>query len=164
MNKVKFNIPMCMALILLFLTMLSIHVTSNLYARYTVSSEGSDSARVAKFDVTAEVQPMGGEQGLFTVSVKNKSEVAVRYNIVVSFTAPMSVAMDWGTSQKPAENTNFVTFSDAKWVLAPGTESKQHTLKFSMVDWSYVTEKAKNVESYEKAIYFSVRVTAEQIN
>ena len=164
MSKVKFNIPMCMALILLFLTILSIHVTSNLYARYTVSSESNDSARVAKFDVTAEVQPKENEASKFTVSVKNKSEVAVRYNIVVEFTAPMSIAMDGGEPKIPAENENSVIFSDADWVLAPGTESKPHILEFAMVDWTFVTENARDMATYTKDIYFSVRVTAEQVD
>lgn len=163
MGKVKLNIPMCVALILMVLTMLSIHVTSDLYARYTVSSEGSDDARVAKFNVTAEVQPKKDEANQFAVCVKNESEVAVRYNIVVEFDAPMSIAMDAGEAQVPAENENSVTFSDAKWVLAPGTESDLHTLEFAMIDWTYVTKDAENVAEASKDVEFSVRVTAEQI-
>lgn len=45
----KVNIPMILAAILLFLTLLSIHLTSGLYARYVTTASGSDSARVAKF-------------------------------------------------------------------------------------------------------------------
>ena len=45
----KVNIPMILAIILLFLTLLSVHLTSGLYARYVSTATGSDSARVAKF-------------------------------------------------------------------------------------------------------------------
>ena len=51
MGKTKLNIPMCAAVVLLYLTLLSIHLTSGLFARYTTTVTASDSARVAKFDV-----------------------------------------------------------------------------------------------------------------
>jgi hypothetical protein len=43
------NIPMCLAAILLCLTLISIHLTSGLYAKYISSASGNDSARVIKF-------------------------------------------------------------------------------------------------------------------
>jgi len=50
---IKLNIPMCIACVLLCLTLLSVHLTSGLYSRYTSSASGSDSARVVKFgDIT----------------------------------------------------------------------------------------------------------------
>lgn len=52
-RKTTVNIPICIAGILLCLTLLSIHFMSGLYARYTTSSSGQDSARVIKFgDIT----------------------------------------------------------------------------------------------------------------
>lgn len=48
-NRAKMNIPMCIGCILLCLTMVSVHLTSGLYARYATSSEGSDGARVISF-------------------------------------------------------------------------------------------------------------------
>ena len=85
MGEKKFNIPMCAALILLLLTMISIHLTSGLYARYTVTATASDSARVARFDVRSEVQPVAGEEGKFSIKVTNASEVAVSYRVDVVF-------------------------------------------------------------------------------
>ena len=91
MGKSKINIPMCAALVLLLLTMLSIHMTSGLYARYTTTAEASDSARVAKFDVSVSdtkqlvpilIQPGEEVQKFFTV--ENKGEVAVNLNFTVS--------------------------------------------------------------------------------
>lgn len=48
-HKAKMNIPMCLAAILLCLTLISIHLTSGLYAKYISSASGNDSARVIKF-------------------------------------------------------------------------------------------------------------------
>jgi hypothetical protein len=48
-HKTKINIPMCLAVILLCLTLISIHLTSGLYAKYISSDSGNDFARVIKF-------------------------------------------------------------------------------------------------------------------
>ena len=45
----KVNIPMCIASFLFCLTLISIHLTSGLYAKYISSASGNDSARVIKF-------------------------------------------------------------------------------------------------------------------
>lgn len=45
----KVNIPMCIASILFCLTLISIYLTSGLYAKYTNLTSGSASARVIKF-------------------------------------------------------------------------------------------------------------------
>lgn len=49
-SKLKLNIPMCIACVLLCLTLFSFHFCGGLYAKYTASGEGSDSARVIKFN------------------------------------------------------------------------------------------------------------------
>ena len=48
-HKMRVNIPMCLAGILFCLTLISIHLTSGLYAKYITSVSGSDSARVIAF-------------------------------------------------------------------------------------------------------------------
>lgn len=49
----KINIPMCIASVLLCLTLISIHLTGGLYAKYITSSSAEDSARVITFgDIT----------------------------------------------------------------------------------------------------------------
>lgn len=45
----KLNIPLCIAGVLLCLTLFSFHLTSGLYARYTTTAAGSDNARVIAF-------------------------------------------------------------------------------------------------------------------
>ena len=49
MNKHRINIPMCLASILFCLTLISVHFMGGLYAKYTATGSGSDSARVIKF-------------------------------------------------------------------------------------------------------------------
>ncbi len=88
----KLNIPMCAALVLLMLTMISIHLTSGLYARYTTTASGSDSARVAKFDITgngtltesAVVNILPGQTVKKTLIIMSHCEVAVRYSLQVN--------------------------------------------------------------------------------
>ena len=48
-RRTKVNIPICAAAVLLCLTMFSLHLTSGIYARYTATASGHDSARVIKF-------------------------------------------------------------------------------------------------------------------
>lgn len=46
----KINTPMCFALVLLCLTMISVHMTGGLYAKYITTASNGDSARVVGFD------------------------------------------------------------------------------------------------------------------
>ena len=48
-QKEKINIPICVAGVLLCLTLISVHMLGGIYAKYISKGEGSDSARVAKF-------------------------------------------------------------------------------------------------------------------
>ena len=91
MGKAKVNIPMCAALVLLLLTMISIHITSGLYARYTTTASGSASARVAKFDVNASLSEdvivdcsANETSGEYQITIENNSEVAIKYILYVT--------------------------------------------------------------------------------
>ena len=165
MGKAKLNIPMCAALVLLFLTMLSIHLTSGLYARYTATSTASDSARVAKFDVTAVVQPVDGKEGEFTLTVTNNSEVAVEYSIEISLSDALSVTVD-GTKKVPASGASSVSFTNDSWKLAPNAENPAaHTLQFDVENWEGRTVSDKdNGETEPVSFGFTVNVTAQQID
>ena len=83
------------AAVLLCLTVMSVWGTSRLYARYSTSASGSDSARVAKFQITQNgdaltqtqtitVEGMKpGDTNKYTVTVQSDSEVTVDYSISV---------------------------------------------------------------------------------
>ena len=172
MGKAKVNIPMCAALVLLLLTMISIHLTSGLYARYTATSTGSDSARVAKFDVkgdiegTVELTSSMIEAGKCTLTVTNASEVAVKYAISVTFDsevddAKLKVQLDnaagtWSTDEKTVDFGN-------KGNLAPNVAGVNHELSFDVTDWSFVTATADS-DTASKTLNFTVNIHAEQID
>lgn len=94
-SKVKMNIPICLACVLLCLTLFSFCFTGGLHARYVTQAWGSDSARVARFDVTiqadkdmysqliplGDIQPGGSSKIEFKVI--NNSEVAVAFTATV---------------------------------------------------------------------------------
>lgn len=96
-NRGKVNIPICVAAVLLFLTLLSTHLCSGLYARYTTTASGSDSARVARFEiedgtvgtwkedvVISELRPSESVvESMICADIINKSEVAVAVTLNV---------------------------------------------------------------------------------
>ena len=91
-NSGKVNIPICVAAVLLFLTLLSTHLCSGLYARYTTTASGSDSARVARFEIEDSLAEMAtdlkfnltpGTTEKGALHISNKSEVAVQFTLTV---------------------------------------------------------------------------------
>ena len=61
------------------LVLLSFHLMTGLYAKYSSTATGSDSARVAKFDVSSNYD---AENKILTIT--NDSEVTVSYKISYS--------------------------------------------------------------------------------
>ena len=93
-NKNKVNIHLLLAGILFCLTLISISLTSNLIAKYSTTASGSDSARVAKFDVIAtkdisqldKIELVPGDSdssGTYKFTIKNNSEVVVKNSVIV---------------------------------------------------------------------------------
>lgn len=96
MKNKKVNIPIRIASVMLCLVLFSLYMTSGMLAKYTTGGNGKIDSRVAKFNVTATdagkseyvfdqatVTPDG--YGNYSVTVKNDSEVAVRYTIILRF-------------------------------------------------------------------------------
>ena len=80
------------AMFLLVVTSFSLSMLSGLYARYTATSEGGDSATVATFSVTEEhtdlsydllLEMSPGTSELRKIRVENNSEVAIAYIVTV---------------------------------------------------------------------------------
>lgn len=79
------------ALVLVCLVMLSFHMMSGLFAKYTATGQSSDSARVAKFDVAVtgpesdnvniSYTETGEGSGTYAITIVNNSEVAVEYTL-----------------------------------------------------------------------------------
>ena len=92
MTRNKKNIPMYAACILLCLVLITTYMTSGLYARYTAEGLGSDSARVATFDITnsdlrfsekMRIDIAPAEDEVKEIAINNKSEVVVKYTLKV---------------------------------------------------------------------------------
>ena len=104
-HKTKMNIPMCLAAILLCLTLFSFYLCGGLYARYTTSDSGEDAARVARFDVSEDGAYFSKNLLIETapgrvereIVVTNNSEVAVAYTVTIKNTTkniPYSFSVD----------------------------------------------------------------------
>lgn len=145
--KTKRKIPASMsaAAILLCLILLSAHYTTGMYARYTTRAAGDDKSRAAAFRVSAKadstdpvsIEPLGN--GNYQVTVRNDSEVAVRYVARV-------------TSSDPAAKELFKNIS-LSGELAP-KESKALSVELDM----------KTYSGEETEIPFNVIVTFTQID
>ena len=111
-ERAKFNIPMVIALVLLCLTLFSLHFTSDIYARYVSKAEGSDNSRVAEFNITEETDFIEADM-LFefvpgvnkkTIVVNNESEVAVEYKVtIVNKTGNIPFVFKIGEDENPED-------------------------------------------------------------
>lgn len=137
--KSKPPIAVIAAAALLCLVLVSMSMASGMFARYTVKAENPEDdsdARAAAFAVSAEeptennpvtiIADGTDDNGktVYTVKVKNNSEVAVRYEAVVEF-----------TGEQATENTEKFDNTDEQLTftgyLAP-TEVKEETLTMDM--------------------------------
>lgn len=170
MGKAKLNIPMCAALILFLLTMISIHLTSGLFARYTATASGSDSARVAKFAVSSSIDKnevtidcaQTEQSGAYQITVNNQSEVAVKYVIRVILDQEVNDKGFW-VKVGGEDGKNMVFTVDGP--LAPG-ESRAHTLELGVESWHTVTSKTTKPgdESVEWTVNFDIAIDVEQVD
>ena len=95
MKNKKMNIPIRIASVMLCLVLFSLYMTSGMLAKYTTGGNGKGNGRVAKFSVTAtdageneyvfDQAAVQQPDGSYAVTVKNDSEVAVRYTIILKF-------------------------------------------------------------------------------
>ncbi|NCC00813.1 MAG: hypothetical protein EOM34_09055 [Clostridia bacterium] len=118
-NKNKVNIPLLLAGILFCLTLISSSLTSNLIAKYSTTASGSDSARVAKFDVDTttnsqsdKIELVPGDSdssGTYKFTIKNNSEVVVKNTIIVKG-VPNQVKVVFNGTEKTQTGTDDLTF------------------------------------------------------
>ena len=159
------------ALILLCMTLFSTSMLSGLYAKYIAKNNGEDSARVAKFnveaaglsgDITVDAS-IGQTNGEYKFTVTNKSEVAVSYDLVVTFdqALPDGVSLTLQGYGLSITDGNTVTFSKIA-SLAPGMVGTEHTLTFQL-DLNAFTEEVSG-ESVSKTVSFTATIRCTQID
>jgi len=164
-NYQKFNtILMRVIAVLLMLVLLSTAAVTGRFARYISSSSGSDSARVAKFDVAVSDIAFNNGDGTYTFTVTNNSEVTVGYSIVVQM-HPKLTATVGAETKKTDSWDNPVTFENDGWKLAPGAVAQDLTVTFAPDTWRGLTDPDTNYGAQETVeLDFAVSVTAEQID
>lgn len=121
-RQTQINIPICLACVLLCLTLISIHMTGNMYARYTSAGQGSDITNVAKFNVSA-VKTNFNETGTidltkatttqsvsWSFTVTSNSQVASTDKVTVTLPKALpegvSMTMKVGTTQLSGVTTD----------------------------------------------------------
>ena len=143
--KSKKNITLHLAAVLLCLTLFSVYLTSGLFARYTAQDSGNDSARVAGFHPTATIEP--ADQTIkydidtesytinYTIAVANPSEVAVKYDVVISFndaTLNGAVFQFDDKAEQTINTSQSSTFNNVGVLSANETTPQNHTLTFTV--------------------------------
>ena len=164
------------ALVLLCAVLVSVWMISGLLARYTAGGTGSDEARVASFDVTADlqnfeaefpVQMKPGDSVTCSFDITNSSETAVNMQAVLETEGNLPLKIDYqkgntGSLNSLADNIQDVQkgsckFSDA--IEAGNKEKQTYQIKIS---WP-----ADNGKSYQYANgveAVKLTVTASQID
>ena len=156
------------------LVLITTAMMGGLFARYTATAEGSDSARVAGFDVEVtglndniQCAVTSAKPGEIKLMVVNKSEVAVTYNIGVKITETAGCGVKWTLDKKEAqtfpESEEVVKVYEKVGDLAAGATSEEHTLFFEPLDWSLITS---GVEGSSKQLTqpFTVYVDVVQVD
>lgn len=160
---------------LLCLVLVSMSMTSGMFARYIAKAGSSDddsAASVAAFAVSAEaptedpvtiIADGTDENGkaVYTVKVKNDSEVAVRYEAVVEFTGEQATE----NAEKFDDSDDKLTFTGE---LAP-KEEKEEQLTLDMSAYfdsndKYATFSNDDISGNKGKAPFEVNVKFTQIN
>ena len=163
------------ALILLCMTLFSTSMLSGLYAKYIAKDNGDDDARVATFEVDVDGNfadgitvnaSQGDLDGTYTFSVENNSEVAITYDLLITFEVEPSffdiaLSNPVGTDIMGILDGNTITFSKIG-SLAPGAKGDPYTVTF-ILDLDKFTEKVSG-ESVSKTVSFTATIRCTQID
>jgi len=170
------------------LILITTAMMGGLLARYTTEGEGTDSTRVAKFDVSAgleddvvnvvyapKVDDSGMEsQGVFVLKLTSDSEVAVRYDIVVTLeealpngiTAELYDANNQKRIPTESDGSQVLTYENAGTFPA-GDQQAEYELRFT-VDWEKIDFAVKDSDDNPEEVTitrgFTVEVTMVQID
>lgn len=158
-NKNK-NIFLRLAFVLFFLTLISIWMLSGIYAKYCKITHASDKAGVASFSVAAagETKNLKGLSADYKIALENKSETAVKYDIVVTVSNDFSDEVDISLGEaSPTVNGKVYTFTNAGNLDVNSKAEK--ILTFSVE--KYVLEDDRN---YKAECPFDVEVKFTQID
>lgn len=170
---------MRLAVILLCLVLFSSHLASGMFARYIASSEFDDAAQVAKIDLkVVEIEQLSVDSmgnGTYKFIVKNDSQVAFDYDVLVYITYPDNSWSRLFDSERISDALSDVklngetgTLSDNKLKytfsgydsLSPDSESAEFVLTFKAFDISAASPGASGVVG-NAAFPIGLNVTAK---
>lgn len=161
------NLPIRVAAVLFCLTLLSTYLVTGLFARYAVTAQINEQARVAAFSITgggaleqtkgitATVSP--GEAEIVNLIIDNKSEVAVEYQVEVTHVTknlPLSLEVKKDGASL-ATGKDKITFKDQQ---VPGTHKDNYELH---IQWE---AGSGDLALTGMVDYIAVTVTATQID
>lgn len=149
----KVNIPMCIASFLFCLTLISIHLTSGLYAKYISSASGNDSARVITFGDITLTETGDFEDGnayiIPGVDLTKKAVVDFAGSEAATYVFIEVTAAEWQPSD---DNYSFTIYSEAKALI-----------DWSVADtWTYLT-KTDDTYVYYRALTPNTEIDTEDI-
>ncbi len=165
-SRAKVNITLRIAAVMLVLVLISASMISGMYARFTTTAYGEDSARVAKWDVQViHTDSTVNNSGTictinYSFTVTNKSEVAMDYSVKLSFeeiAPPNNVSIIFGNETRVCDGeTKEYVFSG--YSCGVGDSAQEHTITIQI---DYIkNEKLVDFEKLPSTA--NISVTAEQ--
>ena len=150
-NSIKTPIVFRIALVLLCVMLFSFYLIGGLYARYTASASGGDSARVARFEfsddltdqfITLPISLSPGEHYDTSVQIQNSGEVAIHCVVTVENL----------TGNLPIESKTYTSTT-----IVEGEETTLNVV----IEWP---AEQNSIEYMGKSDIFRIRVTVEQVD
>lgn len=150
---VKINISMCIISFLLCLTLISVHLTSGLYAKYITAASGSDSARVISFGelTLTETGDFNAEGKLVVipgVNLQKKAMIDFEGSESATYVFVEIIPLKWSTTDNKTFSLLLNNKIAMQWSVADGWTF----LKFDNETYIYYRELRPNIELVETDI------------
>lgn len=135
------NIPMCIALALLCLTLVTSHLTSGLYARYVAQDESFDSARVIKFgNIRLIEEGSFFEEGKLRIIPGENLQKRAVINFIGSEAATyifveIAVSSDWTVTD---DGRTFSIISGTETLMSWSVDERWNNFEFNESTRTYV--------------------------
>jgi hypothetical protein len=174
----KKNMLMRLTVVLLCLVLLSLGLFVGLFARYSSAGSGTDRARTAGFSPAASLNLQSRNfvydptkktySGSYEVMLTNASEVAVKYDVVISFqdTALSGAEFTFNQEKKVVdENASDITFSDVGVLEANDTTGIKKIMTVTVnSDFYNALMRAQDGENLDLTAYFDTAVVFTQVD
>lgn len=142
----KMNLPLMMALVLFYLTVFSTYFTAGLYAKYVVTGNASDSARVIKFGQISVTETgafgTSGGTAYFQPGVNLKKDVTIHFTSAESDVYIFAVAETPGWTINDVNHKEFTLTENSETVMSWKVKNSWQYLTTTtdgrLVYWQYV--------------------------